>query len=252
MPDEVIQARAAAWLRDSLGEASLEWALALDPALGVSPESLGLVVEGTSGAELFGAGPALLYGTLAGQRVGVCGGGPPAHAEPLHALLSHGAHAVCLVFAAFGLEAHLRVGELVLVRDHIGILGPAPPPGPRPIEPGRLYCPQLRARVQAIHPGIGPTRLAEAVFIHSGGPHDPTPAEAVALSRLGGEVTGASLTYEAVLAASHGASVCAIGAVTRAPNQDELPPGEVELRRGETQAELAGLLRGLLAGPAGP
>lgn len=247
MPDEVIQARAAAWLRDSLGEAPLEWALALDPALGLDLEALGLTIEGRSAAE----DPALVLGALAGRRVGACVGVDP-QAPLLRALLSRGVRGVCLAFAGFGLEAHLRIGELVLVRDHIGILGPTPPAGPRAIASARLYCPRLRGRVQALHPGIGPTRLSEVVFIHAGGPHDPTPAEAQALSRLGGEVSGASVTHEAILAASHGASLCALGAVTRGPNLAALTPEEVELRRRETQDELAALLRGLLAGPAGP
>lgn len=69
---------------------------------------------------------------------------------------------------------------------------------------------------------------------------------------LGGEVSGASVTHEAILAASHGASLCASGAVTRGPNLAALTPEELELRRRETQDELAALLRGLLAGPAGP
>lgn len=249
MPDEVIQARAAAWLRDSLGEAPLEWALVLDPALGLELEALGLTIEGPRAEDT--TGPALALGSRAGRHVGACvGAGAQAHL--LRALLSHGVRGVCLAFACFGLEEHLRIGELVLVRDHIGILGSTPPVGPRALASGRLYCPRLRGRVQALHPGLGPTQLSEVVFIHAAGPHDPTPAEAQALSRLGGEVTGASLTHEAILAASHGASLCAIGAVTRAPNQAELAPEEVELRRRGAQVELAALLRGLLAGPVGP
>lgn len=262
--------RAAEALRERLEGASIDWAVVsgsgFSGMVGDGKDSIGLKVEGTiplRGLHLpvptvAGHGNALVFGTIGTQRVCVQTGRIhpyEGHAidvctAPLFAMLAQGARGVCLTCAVGGLSPALDVGQVVLLRDQMNLFGPTPLVGPRFIDLSQLYSPHLRARLQAI--GAGAERLAEVVYAHARGPQYETPAETEALRRLGGEVVGMSTTYEAILAASHGAAVCGIGVVTNAASQVGLSHDEVQLRTREARPQVASLLRGLLSVPPVP
>lgn len=265
-----IQVRAAQLLRERLHGRTLDWALVAGSGLGAGfisdgPEGLGLLVEGTvplrelglPAPAVAGHGNSLVFGTIGDQRVCVQTGRIHPYeghsmavcTAPLFAMLDQGARGVCLTCAVGGLEPTLLAGQIVLLRDQINLFGPTPLVGPRFIDMSRMYSPHLRARLQAIDPGLGPSRLAEVVYAHARGPQYETVAETDALRRLGGDVVGMSTTYEGILAAAHGAVLCGIGVVTNAAGQAGLSHEEVQLRSNEARARVASLLRGLLAGP---
>lgn len=263
-----IHARAADALRERLDGRTFDWALVAGSGLGAGfvaegPEGLQLAVEGSlplrelglPAPSAAGHGNALVWGKIGEQRVCVQTGrlhpyeGHPMAVctAPLFAMLAAGARGVALTCAVGGLNPKLRTGQIVLLADQINLLGPTPLVGPRFIDISRMYSPHLRARLQAIDPGLGPTRLSEVVYAHARGPQYETPAETEALRRLGGDVVGMSTTYEAILAAAHGASVCGVGVVTNAAGQSGLSHDEVQERSNEARAHMAMLLRGLLA-----
>jgi purine-nucleoside phosphorylase len=259
-------ARAADVLRARLGGAPLDWAIVsgsnFSAAFVGEQAAIGLQVEGrVSFAELelplpsvAGHRGELVWGRVGARRVCVQTGrihpyeGHPVQLSvaPLAAMLACGARGVVLTFAVGGLDPRLGVGQTVMLRDQIGLLGPTPLVGPWFVPCGRMYSPHLRRRLQAIHPGLGSVSLPEAVYIHARGPQYETPAETEALRRLGGDVVGMSTTYEAVLATAHGAALVGLGVVTNAAGQLDLSHEEVQQRSEEGRGEVASLLAQLL------
>ena len=258
--------RAAAVLRRHLGDRRLDWALVCGSGFGkglMSAEGgIGLAVEATIPlAELgmpspgvTGHGKALVIGTIGERRVCVQTGRVHPYeghsvqvcTAALAAALACGARGVALTCAAGGLSPLLAPGDVVLIRDQIGLFAPTPLVGPRFIGCGAIYTPELRARLQAIAAADG--GLRETVYVNARGPQYETPAETEALRRLGADIVGMSTTYEAVLAAAEGASVCGIAVVTNVAGIVGLSHAEVEERSDAARPRVARLLAALLAG----
>ena len=255
-------------LRQALGGRSLDWAIVAGSGLGVgfvaAQGGIGLQVEGQlplaelglPAPSVAGHGNSLVWGRVGastvcvqtgrlhpyeGHPIGVC-------TAPLAAMLGNGARAAALTFAVGGLDPALRTGEIVLLRDQIGLFGPTPLVGPQFIDCSQIYSARLRRRVQQIHPGLGPSQLPEVVYAHARGPQYETPAETEALRRLGGQVVGMSTTYEGILCAAFGVPALGLGVVTNGAGQTGLSHVEVQERSNEARAQIAGLLGALVAG----
>lgn len=128
-----------------------------------------------------------------------------------------GCRVVVLTNAAGGIREGLRVGQPVLIRDHLNLTGrsplagPPPPAGlpPRFADLTDLYSARLRALARAAAP-----ELAEGVYAALPGPHYETPAEIAMLRTLGADLVGMSTAMEAIAARHLGAEVLAISLVT--------------------------------------
>jgi purine-nucleoside phosphorylase len=128
-----------------------------------------------------------------------------------------GCRVVVLTNAAGGIRAGYRVGQPVLIRDHLNLTGrspltgPPPPPGypPRFTDLTAAYSPRLRALARAADPS-----LAEGVYAALPGPHYETPAEIAMLRTLGADLVGMSTVLEAIAARHLGAEVLAFSLVT--------------------------------------
>jgi purine-nucleoside phosphorylase len=128
-----------------------------------------------------------------------------------------GCRVVVLTNAAGGIRAGYRVGQPVLIRDHLNLTGrspltgPPPPPGypPRFTDLTAAYSPRLRALARAADPN-----LAEGVYAALPGPHYETPAEIAMLRTLGADLVGMSTVLEAIAARHLGAEVLAFSLVT--------------------------------------
>jgi purine-nucleoside phosphorylase len=128
-----------------------------------------------------------------------------------------GCRVVVLTNAAGGIRAGYRVGQPVLIRDHLNLTGrspltgPPPPPGypPRFTDLTGAYSPRLRALARAADPS-----LAEGVYAALPGPHYETPAEIAMLRTLGADLVGMSTVLEAIAARHLGAEVLAFSLVT--------------------------------------
>jgi purine-nucleoside phosphorylase len=131
--------------------------------------------------------------------------------------IAAGCRVIVLTNAAGGIRDGFRVGQPVLIRDHLNLTGSSPLAGPPPPEgyPSRfadltsLYSPRLRALARAADPG-----LAEGVYAALPGPHYETPAEISMLRALGADLVGMSTVLEAIAARHLGAEVVAISLVS--------------------------------------
>jgi purine-nucleoside phosphorylase len=119
-----------------------------------------------------------------------------------------GAKVLVMTNATGGLQPHHRPGDLVLIRDHINLLGLNPlrgqlPPewGPRFPDMSNAYDARLRALTLRIAGELG-IPLTEGVYVGVAGPSYETPAEVRMLRALGGDITGMSTVLE-VIAARH-------------------------------------------------
>jgi purine-nucleoside phosphorylase len=130
-----------------------------------------------------------------------------------------GCKVVVLTNASGGIDPALRVGEPVLISDHLNLTfrsplaGPPPPDGyaSRFTDLTDLYSARLRALARHAEPG-----LAEGVYAGLPGPHYETPAEIRMLRTLGADLVGMSTVLEAIAARHLGAEVLAISLVSNA------------------------------------
>lgn len=99
-----------------------------------------------------------------------------------------------------------RVGEMMLIKDHINLLWGNPLVGPNDLDLGPkfvdmtdAYSPRLRAiaRRFAANNGI---LLQEGVYVANIGPTYETPAETMMAYRLGGDLVGMSTVPEVIVA----------------------------------------------------
>lgn len=119
-----------------------------------------------------------------------------------------GVKLIILTNATGGLQPEHRPGNLVLIRDHINLMGLNPlrgqlPPdwGPRFPDMTHAYDPRLRALTHQIAEDQG-LILRDGVYVGLAGPSYETPAEVRMLRTLGGDVAGMSTVLE-VIAARH-------------------------------------------------
>lgn len=145
------------------------------------------------------------------------GHSPDTVVHAVRTAVAAGCRVVVLTNAAGGIREGLRVGQPVLIRDHLNLTGRSPLAGPPPPEgfPARfadltdLYSARLRALARAAEPG-----LAEGVYAALPGPHYETPAEIAMLRTLGADLAGMSTALEAIAARHLGAEVLAFSLVT--------------------------------------
>jgi purine-nucleoside phosphorylase len=160
---------------------------------------------------------------------------------PLGAVLGLGTRFVLLTCAVGGIDPKLRTGEIVSLRDQVGLFGPTPLRGAAFIDCSNIYSAELRARLSKLQGG-----LAEVIYAHARGPQYETPAEVAALRSLGGQVVGMSTTYEAILTAAHETPTCGLGVVTNAAGSEALSHLEVQAESSRARGRLSGLIRALL------
>lgn len=141
------------------------------------------------------------------------------------AVVVHGVRAACragcsvvvLTNAAGGIRQGLRVGQPVLIADHLNLTARSPLEGPAPAEvlPPRFvdlsdtYSSRLRALARSVEPA-----LDDGVYAALPGPHYETPAEIRMLAQLGADLVGMSTVWEAIAARHLGAEVLALSLVT--------------------------------------
>ena len=139
-----------------------------------------------------------------------------------------GARFLIMTNAAGGLVSSYQPGSLVLIRDHINLIGLNPLRGQLPADWGPqfpdmsdAYDPELRHAVMAIARDAG-LELATGVYAAVAGPSYETPAEVRMLQTLGADLVGMSTALEVIAARHMGLRCLGISLVAN------LAPGEVE------------------------
>jgi purine-nucleoside phosphorylase len=122
-----------------------------------------------------------------------------------------GARTVLLTNAAGGLDPAHRVGQAVVISDHLNLTARSPLVGPAFVDLTDLYSARLRALAREVDPS-----LAEGVYAALPGPHYETPAEIRMLRTLGADLVGMSTALEAIAARAAGAEVFGLSMVTNA------------------------------------
>jgi purine-nucleoside phosphorylase len=141
-----------------------------------------------------------------------------------------GARVVVLTTATGGIDASLEPGSLVVVRDHVNLMGENPlrgwrlPDGSPPfVDLSAVYDPELSDA--AVNAGMRLAAEAErdarvpvrgGVYAALSGPTYETPAEVEHLRRIGATVVGMSMVPEAVVARALGLRVLGLSFVTNA------------------------------------
>jgi purine-nucleoside phosphorylase len=193
-------------------------------------------VAGHSGVLTAGGGVAVLAG-----RVHYYEGRPMDDVVfPVLVLHGLGVRTLILTNAAGGVNRAYSPGDLVLIRDHINLMGanplrgPNPELGPRFPDMSGLYAPRLRETARAAS-GLP---LAEGVYAAFCGPSYETPAEVEMAGRMGADLVGMSTVPEAIVARYLGMEVLGISCVTNmaAGVLDEPLDHEEVIRRGAEAA----------------
>jgi purine-nucleoside phosphorylase len=122
-----------------------------------------------------------------------------------------GVGTVLLTNAAGGLSPDHRVGQPVLISDHLNLTARSPLVGPTFVDLTDLYSARLRALAREIDP-----TLTEGVYAALPGPHYETPAEIRMLAALGADLVGMSTALEAIAARAAGLEVLGLSMVTNA------------------------------------
>jgi purine-nucleoside phosphorylase len=187
-------------------------------------------------------------------RVHLYEGRSPAEAvHPVRMAVAAGAGVVVLTNAAGGIDPSYRVGQTVVIRDHLNLTGvsplggPPPPAGypPRFVDLSDCWSPRMRALTHEVESG-----LVEGVYAALPGPHYETPAEIAMLRAAGADLVGMSTVLEAIAARHLGAEVLGLSLVTNAAaGVADTPVGHAEvLAAGAVAAPgLARLIAGVIA-----
>ncbi len=129
--------------------------------------------------------------------------------HPIRTACAAGAEVVVLTNAAGGLCPDYRVGQPVLISDHLNLTARSPLIGPEFVDLVDAYAPRLRELAR----GVDPT-LQEGVYAAVPGPHYETPAEVRMLRTLGADLVGMSTVHETIAARAAGAEVLGVSLVT--------------------------------------
>jgi purine-nucleoside phosphorylase len=176
---------------------------------------------------------------------------------PMRVLGRLGIETAILTNAAGGINDHYQIGQLVLLADHINLLGFNPLVGPneprfgRPPQSGlrffdmtEAYSIQLRALAQEAARSEG-FALHEGVYLATSGPSFETPAEIRAFRALGADLVGMSTVPETIVARHMGLRVLGISCVTNLAagiSATQLSHEEVFEAGSRVQHQLANLL----------
>lgn len=129
--------------------------------------------------------------------------------HPVRTACAAGVRTVVLTNAAGGLRADYRVGEPVLISDHLNLTARSPLVGAQFVDLVDAYAPRLRAIAREID-----ATLADGVYAGLPGPHYETPAEIRMLRTLGADLVGMSTVHETIAARAAGAEVLGLSLVT--------------------------------------
>ncbi len=180
----------------------------------------------------------LLFGRLAGVPVVAMQGRPHLYEGytslevtlPTRVMHGLGVRNLLVSNAAGGMNPHYRKGDLMLINDHINLLGANPLAGanvkewgPRFPDMSEPYDAELRAVMhqKALKSGI---RIHEGVYIAVLGPNLETRAEYRMLRAMGGDVVGMSTVPEVIVARHMDMRVLAMSVITDECFPDALQP----------------------------
>lgn len=193
-------------------------------------------VDGHAGRLLVGAIEGVEALVMAGRYHLYEGHEPDAIAHPVRVARALGADTLFVTNAAGGIAPELSPGRLMLIEDHINLMGASPLHGPvfgdeeRFPDMTRAYDPELGELFAARAADEGVT-VDRGVYCAVPGPSFETPAEVRMLARMGADAVGMSTVPEVLAARSAGMRVIGLSLITnRAAGLSDAPLGHDEVR----------------------
>lgn len=173
---------------------------------------------------------------------------------PLRVMRALGADYLVVTNSAGGINPNFSPGDLMLISDHINMMGDNPLIGPNFEKLGprfppmaRAYDAELRREARNLASQIG-IDLKEGVYTALSGPSYETPAEIRFLDRVGTDAVGMSTVPETIVANHAGMRVLGISCITnvlhQGPSNDTHEDVLHEAR--SASARLIALVRGMM------
>lgn len=205
----------------------------------------------------------LLFGSLSGKNVVAMQGrfhfyegySMQEIAFPLRVLNAMGTETLIVSNASGGMNPNYARGEIMLINDHINMLGDNPLIGPNDDELGPRfpdmsdpYTERLRniAEQVALQKSI---KMHEGVYLALSGPTMETKAEYRFLRNIGADVVGMSTVPEVIAAVHMGMEILGISVITDECFPDALEPINIDKvleAAGEAEPKMTQVIRGVL------
>ena len=174
---------------------------------------------------------------------------------PVRVLRALGAETLIVSNACGGMREEWAPGDLMVIADHINLLGDNPLVGENDDRLGvrfpdmsAPYDGELRALAHAVAGAQG-TVLREGVYVAVTGPNLETRAEYRMLRTLGADVVGMSTVPEVIVAVQGGMRVLGLSIITDQCIPETLVPAELATiiaTAGRAEPRLTALVRGVL------
>ncbi len=177
---------------------------------------------------------------------------------PIRAMRALGVETLIVTNAAGGVNVDFRAGDLMLITDHINMVGMTgasplrgpndPTLGPRFPDMTNAYDPALRKLTHQVASELG-LALREGVYIMLAGPSFESPADVHFIRMLGADAVGMSTVSEVVVARHGGMRVLGLSLISNslAHAHQEVSHAEVLAAGKVAVPKLASLVKGVLA-----
>src|SRR5258708_6089630 len=207
----------------------------------------------------------LVIGALGGKRVAALSGRAPFYEGPdlrtvtfaTRVIGRLGVKVLILTNAAGGVNVKLTPGMLMVMDDHINLLGSNPLVGPNEDQFGprfpdmtEVYSKRLRGLTDTVAAAQG-LQVGHGIYVALHGPSYETPAEIRFLRTIGADAVGMSTVPEAIVARQMGIEVLGISCITNAAAgvlPQPLNHAEVMEVARRVKGAFASLLEGIIAG----
>jgi len=183
----------------------------------------------------------VVLGTLGGKRV-VATGGRHHYYEghsleevtfPTRVLRALGAEVLIVSNAGGGMNPHYKLGDIMLIEDHINLMGVNPIVGPHDERLGPRFPDMCEPYSRRLLDLAGRIALEEGIRVHEGvylavtGPNLETRAEYRFLRAIGADCVGMSTVPEVIVGAQAGFEILGLTCVTDLCLPDALEPADI-------------------------
>jgi purine-nucleoside phosphorylase len=184
----------------------------------------------------------LCWGQMAGKHVMLCQGRFHAYEGyslrqvtfPVRVMASLGIKTLVVTNAAGGLNPLFKAGDLMLISDHINLIGDNPLVGdnidawgPRFPDLSQVYDRDLRETTEKVARRLG-LGLRQGIYVAVKGPSLETPAETRLLRLAGADAVGMSTVPEVITAVHAGLRVLGISVISNLNLPDAMAPIAIE------------------------